>query len=192
MAVKIENRIPELIETLEMLADRDHHRRQMRKAMAEAAPVVHSLLKRRAPDGGRWVEPGLVNREPRPSLRLFGMTLAMGWNEPEIETIAGRQAGAQFVITSAAPHMEYLLAPEPRARDYQIPRRIENDLVFYWHRFSKWMITFGVTHPGSNRSTFVDDAWLGSGEDSTTLEVQRGLEGIVLPLRRFFGQRASS
>lgn len=90
----------------------------------------------------------------RPSLRQHGVTLESSWANPEISSI---KDGANFSISSKAPHMEFLIGEGVNRGSRQIPSS-GGPVSFFWLREVKPMIRDHINHPGFPKSTFPERA----------------------------------
>lgn len=187
MSLTVKNRLAQLKNAVEKIADEKHRQGLMERAGTQAGHKVLGLLRIAAPKGktepsftapsGRTISHG------RPSERLGHGTLDSQWGAPTVETIDN---GARVIVTSSAPHMQLLLEGAPH---HPIPRTGEANLIFWIiegnRRFVGRRLPNG--HPGFPPATFVDEAINKRGGRRIILEnFSLFTREVLSPIRTFF------
>jgi hypothetical protein len=108
--------LDDLFRTVDEIQNPDRTDEIVRRFSEFAGRTMFREVREAAPDGGKWYEPpyrrgGRTIFHGRPSIRLHGITLSQGWNDPEVKIRSGK--GASITISSRAPHVEVLLAGSP-------------------------------------------------------------------------------
>lgn len=185
----ISNRIEDLVAVLSKIGSTPEQQKIATEEAETLGQRMLSLLMDNAPVGR--VEPnytvgagglsGTISHG-RPSIRLHGMTLGSGWQQPEIKPI---DAGATFSIGSIAPHMKILLAGSPK-HSYS-----GNPFLSFWHfkatgsDFSdRAKVRANINHPGFPRTDFVELSHTKLQTPART-SLSRMINNITKPLRDF-------
>lgn len=190
------NRLNELRQALLNTSSQANVQEGLRPATALSAAQAKESLARHAPVGKRepdYTIPGYGGSirakvsHGRPSIRLFGMTLAEGWAEPTINDI---DDGQEFVITSIAPHMRFLVQGTPA---HSIPKQTPGPMSFWSFRenapfISHWFLAFAANHPGMAKSNFIQVALASGLEQTIGQNLLSGLKRVARPITDFFNR----
>ena len=186
------NRLVELQQALGEMRARNNVKDSLRGPATVAALKANDSLAKHAPVGK--VEPdyyieqfGRKNKvsHGRPSIRLFGTTLAKAWNSPRIEDDGD---GVLFSITSSAPHMAFIM---DGTKGHDIPKRTPGPMSFYSFANGRpftsfWFKSFVAEHPGTEKSNFVEEALNSGLESDIGDQLLNGLRISFRPLDKYF------
>lgn len=197
--MKVENRIPELIQVLNRINSAQHRREATREPARRMMESSSILLRRFAPHGQvepGWSTPHGSTEHSRPSMRQHGTTLEMGWRN-RMENF-GAPGGTGFVIENVAPHVLHVIYGTRRHFIPASPR-----LAFWWGDYSSsgdagwgpyqgdpqgpFVFDVGVNHPGARPNNFVERAVNASRPRMRALT--RDAASVAMrPLNQFFGR----
>lgn len=195
---RLTNRINELVQAIEKVADPENVNEKLEEAALESSRIFFPLLKRLAPVGQeepsfRHPVSGNFVSHGRPSIRLHGMTLEQGWQQPEI---IKTPKGMHMRFHNTAPHIRLVMAGAP---GHNIPgRSLQYPLTFWWGTPLRWppkdgqgpgpRAFFEVNHPGFKGNNFARRAWQRvEGKASTQERFRKGVQEMFGPLDDFFG-----
>lgn len=178
------NDITKVIELLRRNVLYAKRREITRKHGQKAGRRILTLFRTNSPVGK--VEPDYTSKNGqriishgRPSMRLFGTTLAQSWGEPDIEDVIG---GVSISIKNTAPHAEFL---NKGTIGHTIPIDSDKVVSFWWDRRQRPVIFHEVHHPGIKTPL----GWTSSRKRAAVImneELRQAIAEIAAPIRRFF------
>lgn len=193
MSYQDTNRFMELRKALQRMASPANVRQSLRGPATVAGLRATEQIKKNTPVGR--VEPSYPIVRPsgsrviishgRPSLRLFGVTLANAWNAPQVNDDGD---SVTFTVTSSAPHMKFLIDGTP---GHDIPKRTPGPMSFWSFAhggafISKWDEPFIARHPGIMPSGMVKTSLMNGLEKDINQQQAIGLKNTAKPLNEFF------
>jgi hypothetical protein len=116
----------------------------------------------------------------RPSLRIWGKTLADSWENPRVQPIF---SGAKVQIGTSTGLAGLLLSGSPK---HDMPTQGGPFMSFWWTKMGRPAIYSTISHPGFPPRSWTEREYLFRGQTMMIGFLNKGFRQILQPIKDFF------